>query len=104
MRIYHTNLLLIVPAYGAICAHCWLCPQQHFQRPCHQLLAGPFFICSALVRYENVQAIVADMQAQGVVSVRNIATRLNERGIVTPRGGLWHPTSVARLVEQLAAG
>jgi hypothetical protein len=36
-------------------------------------------------------------------SVRAIATELNERGILTPRGGAWHPTSAARLLSRLKA-
>jgi hypothetical protein len=47
----------------------------------------------ALTRY-------ADLRSQGVTSVRAIATQLNERGILTPRGGEWHPTSAARLLSR----
>jgi Recombinase len=38
---------------------------------------------------------------QGFTSVRTIAAQLNERGILTPRGGAWHPTSAARLLSRL---
>jgi len=33
--------------------------------------------------------------------VRAIDAELNERGILTPRGGAWHPTSAARLLSRL---
>ena len=36
-------------------------------------------------------------------SVRTIAAQLNMRGILTPRGGAWHPTSAARLLSRLQA-
>jgi hypothetical protein len=35
--------------------------------------------------------------------VRSVATQLNEPGILTPRGGAWHPTSAARLLSRLQA-
>jgi DNA invertase Pin-like site-specific DNA recombinase len=37
-------------------------------------------------------------------SLRDIADALNGAGIETPRGGEWHPASVARLLERLGAG
>ena len=52
-------------------------------------------------RAENLRAIVADVTAQGVAGVRAIAAELNARGILTPRGGSWHATSVVRLLERL---
>jgi len=52
-------------------------------------------------RAANLRAIVDDLRAQGIASVRTIAAELNERGILTPRGGAWHPTSAARLLSRL---
>ena len=49
-------------------------------------------------RAANLRAIVDDLRSQGFTSVRAIAAQLNERGILTPRGGAWHPTSTARLL------
>jgi DNA invertase Pin-like site-specific DNA recombinase len=54
-------------------------------------------------RAANLRAIVDELQAQGFTSVRAIATQLNERGILTPRGAAWHPTSAARLLWRLQA-
>jgi DNA invertase Pin-like site-specific DNA recombinase len=54
-------------------------------------------------RAQNVRAIVDDLKAQGFTSVRAVATQLNERGILTARGGSWHPTSAARLLSRLRA-
>jgi hypothetical protein len=54
-------------------------------------------------RAANLRAIVDDMRGQGITSVRAIAAELNERGILTPRGGSWHPTSAARLLSRLEA-
>jgi hypothetical protein len=41
------------------------------------------------------------MSTQGFTSVRGIAAQLNERGVLTARGGSWHPTSAARLLSGL---
>lgn len=54
-------------------------------------------------RAENLKAIVEDIRAQGVTSVRTMTDELNNRGILTARGGEWHPTTVARLLERLAS-
>jgi hypothetical protein len=51
----------------------------------------------------RTQIIVDDLKAQGFTGVRAIAAQLNERGILTPRGGTWHPTSAARLLARLQA-
>jgi DNA invertase Pin-like site-specific DNA recombinase len=51
----------------------------------------------------TLRAIVADVKAAGITSVRAIADELNRRAILTPRGGRWHPTSVVRLLKRLAA-
>jgi len=56
---------------------------------------------SAERRAENLRAMVDDLRSQGITSVRAIATQLNERCILTPRGGSWHPTSAARLLSRL---
>lgn len=54
-------------------------------------------------RAENLRTIVDDMRSQGITTIRAIAAELNERGILTPRGGQWHPTSTARLLSRLQA-
>jgi DNA invertase Pin-like site-specific DNA recombinase len=58
---------------------------------------------NAAQRAANLRAIVGDLRAQGFTSVRAIAAQLNDRGILTPRGGTWHPTSAARLLSRLQA-
>src|ERR1041385_8889781 len=52
-------------------------------------------------RAENLRVIVQDLKAQGITSVRAIAAALNDSGVRTPRGGDWHATSAARLLERL---
>jgi len=52
-------------------------------------------------RAANLHAIVEDLKSHGITSVRSIASELNTRGILTPRGGAWHPTSVARLRRRI---
>ncbi len=58
---------------------------------------------SAARRTADLRPVVEDIQAAGVTSVRGLSKELNRRGILTPRGGQWHPTSAARLLARLAA-
>jgi hypothetical protein len=46
---------------------------------------------------------VGNNEANSGLKVSIIANQLNARGILTPRGGAWHPTSVSRLIERLSA-
>lgn len=50
---------------------------------------------------ERFRDIVLELEMEGVRSQRGIATTLNARGVTTPRGGIWHPTTVARLLHHL---
>jgi hypothetical protein len=52
-------------------------------------------------RAANLRSFVEDQRAEGFTSVRAIAAQLNERGVLTARGGSWHPTSAARLLSRL---
>ncbi len=52
-------------------------------------------------RAERLRPILEDIQAGGITSVRGIAGELNARGILTARGGDWHPTSVVRLLDRV---
>ncbi len=49
----------------------------------------------------NLRSIVDEIRAHGITSVRQISEELNHRGILAPRGGTWHPTSVVRLLDRL---
>lgn len=57
----------------------------------------------AFERAASIQPIIAELAEVGITSHRDIARELNERGVETPKGGRWHPTSVARTLERLAA-
>lgn len=50
---------------------------------------------------EEIRDVVVDIQQAGITSVRGIAQELNARSIKTARGGKWHPTSTARLLNRL---
>ena len=58
---------------------------------------------NAAQRASNLRPLLDDLRSQGVASIRAIAAELNVRGVLTPRGGAWHPTSVARLLSRLSA-
>jgi DNA invertase Pin-like site-specific DNA recombinase len=44
---------------------------------------------------------IADIRATGAASLPAIAAELNGRGILTARGGMWHPSSVRNLLVRL---
>lgn len=52
-------------------------------------------------RAQDLAGIVKPMHQAGR-SLREIAGALNAAGVKTPRGGQWHATGVARVVERLA--
>jgi DNA invertase Pin-like site-specific DNA recombinase len=56
---------------------------------------------NADARAKKLEGIVAPLRAANA-SLRDIADALNGAGLETPRGGQWHPTSVARLLERLS--
>jgi DNA invertase Pin-like site-specific DNA recombinase len=51
----------------------------------------------------DLAPVVARLREEGVVSLGGIAAALNERGMITPRGGRWHKATVANLLGRLAA-
>lgn len=53
-------------------------------------------------RAEGLRATLDQLRADGVKSLGGIAAALNAQGIVTPRGGQWHASSVRNLVGRLA--
>jgi len=46
----------------------------------------------------NVLPIIKELQRAGATTLRQIADGLNARGVATPRGGRWHPTSVKNVM------
>ena len=55
-------------------------------------------------RAEKVMAQVKQLQARGAISLRQIATALNERGIVAPRGGSWGAAQVKAVMDKCQQG
>ena len=51
---------------------------------------------------DNVIPVVREIQRAGAMSLRDMATALNARGITSPRGGPWHATSVRNLLARVA--
>lgn len=50
----------------------------------------------------NLRPVVESLQAEGIASLGGIAQALNDRGMLTPRGGVWHKTSVSNLLARMA--
>lgn len=51
-------------------------------------------------RAMDLGPIIAEIQASGVASLRQIAAELNARGVRTPRGGEWTGIQVKRVLER----
>jgi DNA invertase Pin-like site-specific DNA recombinase len=49
---------------------------------------------------DRLAPLLAELEAQGVRSVRGIAAALNEKKVPSARGGQWHATAVARLLAR----
>jgi DNA invertase Pin-like site-specific DNA recombinase len=49
---------------------------------------------------EGVAPAIRSVRAQGAVTMRAMAASLNRMGIKSPRGGIWHPSSVANLFSR----
>jgi DNA invertase Pin-like site-specific DNA recombinase len=45
--------------------------------------------------------VIEELRREGRQSLRQLASALNERHFRTPRGGVWHPTSVKNLLERV---
>jgi hypothetical protein len=56
---------------------------------------------AADVRAETLGPTIRKLRKAGFVSIKAIACELNERRIEPPRGGIWHLTTVTRLLERL---
>lgn len=52
---------------------------------------------------QKLAPIIDDVMECGHTSLGAIAKELNHRGILTPRGGAWYPTSVRNLLSRLEA-
>ena len=49
----------------------------------------------------NLRPVLDTLSAEGITSLGQIAEALNERDMVTPRGGRWHKSSVRNLMARL---
>lgn len=65
---------------------------------------GQRVVDGELVEHPEEAAVLRQMRAWATegVGVRAIARRLNDAGICAKRGGRWHPSTVARLVDPQA--
>jgi DNA invertase Pin-like site-specific DNA recombinase len=53
---------------------------------------------------QRLAPTIAKLREAGAVSLPAIAQALNEGHVQTPRGGLWHPSSVRNLLARLEVG
>lgn len=51
----------------------------------------------------NLQPVITALADEGITSLGAVAGALNERGMLTPRGGRWHKSSVRNLLDRLQA-
>ena len=52
----------------------------------------------AAKRHADLQPILTALAGEGITSLSGIAKALNERGVATPRNGLWHPSTIRPLI------
>lgn len=50
-------------------------------------------------RASDLLPVIRSIQAEGARSLRAIAATLNDKGVPSPSGGVWHGNSVRRVVE-----
>jgi hypothetical protein len=48
---------------------------------------------------QDLAPVIADIRAGGATSLRAIASELNDRGMLTRRGGRWHVSTVMNLLD-----
>jgi DNA invertase Pin-like site-specific DNA recombinase len=51
---------------------------------------------------QDLKLVIDELQSEGITSLGALAAALNDRGMQTPRGGLWHKTSVSNLLARIA--
>jgi DNA invertase Pin-like site-specific DNA recombinase len=51
----------------------------------------------------SLEPVILALKAEGRTSLGAIATALNDRGMLTPRGGRWHKSSVRNLIARVQA-
>ena len=49
----------------------------------------------------DLAPVLEELRSQGVTSLRGIAAELNERGMLTRRGGRWHVSNVRNLLHRV---
>ena len=55
---------------------------------------------SAEALAHGLAPVLRAVQSEGATTLRSIAQALNRRGIKSPRGGTWHPSSVSNLLSR----
>jgi len=58
-------------------------------------------VANADAHAADLADVLRDIRAQGHVTLRAIAAELNQRGVLTRRGGKWHVSSVRNLVRRI---
>jgi len=48
----------------------------------------------------NLMPLIRQLQVSGTRTVRALAAELNARGVRSARGGVWHPTTVHKLLTR----
>ncbi|GFM32375.1 recombinase family protein [Desulfovibrio subterraneus] len=49
----------------------------------------------------DLAPVIESIRAEGITSFGSMAEQLNQRGMLTPRGGSWHKSSVRNLLQRL---
>ena len=55
----------------------------------------------ATAHAETLRPVIDQLRTDGISSLPKLAAALNEQGMLTPRGGRWHASSVRNLIARL---
>ena len=58
-------------------------------------------VANADAHARNLAPVILAMRTEGIATLGGLASALNQRGMLTPRGGRWHKSSVRNLLSRL---
>jgi DNA invertase Pin-like site-specific DNA recombinase len=58
-------------------------------------------VANADAHAANLATVISAMRAEGIATLGGLASALNQRGMLTPRGGRWHKSSVRNLLARM---
>jgi len=73
-------------------------PNLHLIRNTDTTAATAALTAKAQARNTELRQVINEMKSEGKLTLRQLATKLNEAGYTTARGSKFHPTSISRVL------